>query len=209
MAYNVKNLACFQKHINGYECTETSMPEHMHTKIHTCRVTLTQADRLMYALRSNKQKTNKPSHRLVQVYNMKNYSRTTTTTTKQDFGMCTCDLSLLQVTVERFLTPEQRKKLEEQQRLEEERRLREKGDNQRERALDMMMGGVLEIRKEDELKKVSGAGVAVHGGVEIAKTEGIRRIEAKIERELLLFCYIQCFYSARCVPFIMLHTLLL
>ncbi|XP_025093863.1 LOW QUALITY PROTEIN: cilia- and flagella-associated protein 43-like [Pomacea canaliculata] len=58
-----------------------------------------------------------------------------------------------EVTVERFLTPEQRKKLEEQQRLEEERRLREKGDNQRERALDMMMGGVLEIRKEDELKK--------------------------------------------------------
>lgn len=61
---------------------------------------------------------------------------------------------LLQVTVEKFLTPEQQKKLEEQQKLEEERRLREKGDNQRERALEKMMGGVLEIRKEDELKKV-------------------------------------------------------
>ena len=61
----------------------------------------------------------------------------------------------MQVTVEKYLTPAQLKKLEEQQKLEEERRLREKGDNARERALDMMMGGVLEIRKEDELKKVS------------------------------------------------------
>lgn len=58
-----------------------------------------------------------------------------------------------EVKVEKYLTPEQRKKLEEKQKAEEERRLREKGDNQRERALDMMMGGVLEIRKEDELKK--------------------------------------------------------
>nr|KAG5692265.1 hypothetical protein BaRGS_007173 [Batillaria attramentaria] len=58
-----------------------------------------------------------------------------------------------EVKVEKYLTPEQQKKLEEQQKAEEERRLREKGDNQRERALDMMMGGVLEIRKEDELKK--------------------------------------------------------
>lgn len=58
-----------------------------------------------------------------------------------------------EVTVEKYLTPEQKKKMEELQKLEEERRLREKGDNQRERALDMMMGGVLEIRKEDELKK--------------------------------------------------------
>ena len=56
--------------------------------------------------------------------------------------------------VEKYLTPAQLKKLEEQQKLEEERRLREKGDNARERALEMMMGGVLEIRKEDELKKV-------------------------------------------------------
>ena len=39
-------------------------------------------------------------------------------------------------------------------KIEEERKLREKGDNARERALDMMMGGVLEVKKEDELKKV-------------------------------------------------------
>lgn len=61
----------------------------------------------------------------------------------------------LQVKVEKYLTPEQRKKKEEEEKAEEERRLREKGDNARERALDMMMGGVLEIKKEDELKKVS------------------------------------------------------
>ena len=61
----------------------------------------------------------------------------------------------MQVQVEKFLTPEQQKKLEEQKRLEEERRLREKKDNWRERGLDQMMGGVLEIKKEDELKKVT------------------------------------------------------
>ncbi|XP_013386289.1 cilia- and flagella-associated protein 43 isoform X2 [Lingula anatina] len=58
-----------------------------------------------------------------------------------------------EVKVEKYYTPQQRKKLEEEARIEEERRAREKGDNARERALDMMMGGVLEIKKEDELKK--------------------------------------------------------
>ena len=57
--------------------------------------------------------------------------------------------------VERHLTVEQRKKLEEEQQAEEERRLREKGDNWRDRGLDLMMGGVLEVKKEDVLKKVS------------------------------------------------------
>ena len=52
------------------------------------------------------------------------------------------------------MTPEQQAKLDEEKKLEEERLAREKGDNARERALDMMMGGVLEIKKEDELKKV-------------------------------------------------------
>ena len=56
--------------------------------------------------------------------------------------------------MEKYLTPEQRKQQEEEARLEEERLARERGDNARERALDMMMGGVLEIKKEDELKKV-------------------------------------------------------
>ena len=59
-----------------------------------------------------------------------------------------------QVKVERHLTEAQRKKLEEEQKAEEERRLREKGDNWRDRGLDLMMGGVLEVKKEDVLKKV-------------------------------------------------------
>lgn len=58
-----------------------------------------------------------------------------------------------QVTVEKYLTPAQRKIKEAEEKAEAERRAREKGDNARERALDMMMGGVLEIKKEDELKK--------------------------------------------------------
>ncbi|XP_071090035.1 cilia- and flagella-associated protein 43-like isoform X1 [Haliotis cracherodii] len=58
-----------------------------------------------------------------------------------------------EVKVEKFLTAAQRKKLEQEEKAEEARRLLEKGDNARDRALDMMMGGVLEIKKEDELKK--------------------------------------------------------
>lgn len=61
---------------------------------------------------------------------------------------------ILKVKVEKYLTPEQKKKKEEEDKMEEERRLKEKGDNARERGLGMMMGGVLEIKKEDELKKV-------------------------------------------------------
>ncbi|XP_033756153.1 cilia- and flagella-associated protein 43-like [Pecten maximus] len=58
-----------------------------------------------------------------------------------------------EIKVEKYLTPAQRKKKEIQDKQDEERRAREKGDNARERGLDMMMGGVLEIKKEDELKK--------------------------------------------------------
>ncbi|XP_078310806.1 cilia- and flagella-associated protein 43-like isoform X4 [Crassostrea virginica] len=58
-----------------------------------------------------------------------------------------------EVKVEKYLTAEQRKEQERREKEEEERRIRERGDNARERGLDMMMGGVLEIKKEDELKK--------------------------------------------------------
>ncbi|XP_072177751.1 cilia- and flagella-associated protein 43-like [Diadema setosum] len=58
-----------------------------------------------------------------------------------------------EVTVEKFVSAEQKAKMEEEAQLEEERKRLAKGDNARERALDMMMGGVLEIKKEDELKK--------------------------------------------------------
>ncbi|KAH9492451.1 Cilia- and flagella-associated protein 43, partial [Bulinus truncatus] len=63
------------------------------------------------------------------------------------------DVADSEIKVEKYLTPEQRKKLEEEKLIEEERLARERGDNARERALEMMMGGVLEIKKEDELKK--------------------------------------------------------
>lgn len=59
-----------------------------------------------------------------------------------------------QVKVEKYYTPEQQKAMEKKRKEEEERRARERGDNARERALNEMMGGVLEIKKEDELKKV-------------------------------------------------------
>ncbi|KAL2083728.1 hypothetical protein ACEWY4_021501 [Coilia grayii] len=57
-----------------------------------------------------------------------------------------------EIKVEKFLSPEQRQKEEEQRKEEEERRLKAKGDNIRERALDDMMGGVLEVKREDILK---------------------------------------------------------
>jgi len=46
------------------------------------------------------------------------------------------------------------KQLEEQRLAEERRRELEKLDNWRERGLNDMMGGVLQVRREDELKKV-------------------------------------------------------
>ena len=63
-------------------------------------------------------------------------------------------LSFSQVKVAKYISPEQKAKIEEEERKDAERKEKEKGDNARERALDMMMGGVLEIKKEDELKKV-------------------------------------------------------
>lgn len=60
-----------------------------------------------------------------------------------------------EIKVEKYLTPEQRRLLEEQLAEEARRRELERLDNWRERGLMDMMGGVLQIRREDELKKVS------------------------------------------------------
>ena len=60
----------------------------------------------------------------------------------------------VQVSVERYYTPEQLKQLEEQRASEERRKEMERLDNWRERGLNDMMGGVLQVRREDELKKV-------------------------------------------------------
>ncbi|XP_069394770.1 cilia- and flagella-associated protein 43 isoform X2 [Paralichthys olivaceus] len=56
-----------------------------------------------------------------------------------------------EIKAEKYLTPEQRKE-EEKKKLEEQRRLAAKEDDCRERALDDMMDGVLEVKKEDILK---------------------------------------------------------
>ncbi|XP_048464916.1 cilia- and flagella-associated protein 43 isoform X2 [Rhincodon typus] len=57
-----------------------------------------------------------------------------------------------EVTAERYLTPEQKRKLEEEYKAEQLRLLAAKADNWRERALKDMMGGVLETKKSDILK---------------------------------------------------------
>jgi len=59
------------------------------------------------------------------------------------------------IKVEKYLTTEQRKQLEEQEAELIKKRELEKQDNWRERGLMDMMGGVLQIRREDELKKVN------------------------------------------------------
>ncbi len=63
-------------------------------------------------------------------------------------------LFLFKVKVERYYTPEQLRQLEEQRLAEERRREMERLDNWRERGLNDMMNGVLQVRREDELKKV-------------------------------------------------------
>ena len=60
-----------------------------------------------------------------------------------------------EVTVEKYVSPEEKKRQEEAAKLEEERRLAAMGDNPRERALEMMMGGRLEANIEEDLFKVS------------------------------------------------------
>ncbi|XP_078421122.1 cilia- and flagella-associated protein 43 isoform X2 [Cetorhinus maximus] len=57
-----------------------------------------------------------------------------------------------EITAERYLTPEQKQKLEEEYKAEQLRLLAAKADNWRERALKDMMGGVLETKKSDILK---------------------------------------------------------
>ena len=59
-----------------------------------------------------------------------------------------------EVTAEKYLTPEQQKLLDERLAEEARKRKLEKLDNWRERGLLDMMNGVLQIRREDELKKV-------------------------------------------------------
>ena len=63
-----------------------------------------------------------------------------------------------EVKIEKYETDREKQQREEIERIEEERRMTEMGDRWRERGLDMMMGGKLEIDTEDELFKVSTGG---------------------------------------------------
>ena len=59
-----------------------------------------------------------------------------------------------EILVEKYISPEEQEKMKEEAAQEEVRRLAEMGDNPRERALDMMMGGRLEANVEEDLFKV-------------------------------------------------------
>ncbi|XP_075245567.1 cilia- and flagella-associated protein 43-like isoform X2 [Convolutriloba macropyga] len=90
-----------------------------------------------------------------------------------------------EIKVERYLSPEMKARLEEEQRLEEERRLAALQDNWRERGLDKMMGGVLEIRKEDELKKdVPIPAFMLAGKLETEYTAEEKQAKAEYERKV-------------------------
>ena len=60
-----------------------------------------------------------------------------------------------EVLIEKYETGAERQQREQLARIEEERIIAEMGDRWRERGLDMMMSGKLEIDTEDELFKVS------------------------------------------------------
>lgn len=80
-----------------------------------------------------------------------------------------------EVDIEKYRSPEEIAAMEEAKREEEERLRRERLDNWRERGLDDMMGGVLEVTKEDELKK----DIPVPYFVEVGKKESEMTPEEK------------------------------
>jgi len=64
------------------------------------------------------------------------------------------DVDNSEVTVEKYISPEEQQRIEESEKAEEAKRLAEMGDNPRDRALNMMMGGRLEANVEEDLFKV-------------------------------------------------------
>ncbi|BHF59878.1 Cilia- and flagella-associated protein 43 [Sparganum proliferum] len=82
-----------------------------------------------------------------------------------------------EVDVDKYLSPEQIAELERLAALEAERLRLAKLDNWRERGLEDMMGGVLEVRREDELKKdIPKPAFVLAGKPEIEWTEDEKRI---------------------------------
>ena len=60
-----------------------------------------------------------------------------------------------EILVEKYVSTEEQRQLDEAAKQEEAKRLAEMGDNPRDRALDMMMGGRLEANVEEDLFKVT------------------------------------------------------
>ncbi|CAH8591961.1 unnamed protein product [Heterobilharzia americana] len=90
-----------------------------------------------------------------------------------------------EITVEKYLSPEQLAEIEVKRSAEEERRRREKLDNWRERGLEEMMDGVLEIKKEDELKKdIPKPAFLLTGKPLTHWTEDDKRMYAEYERKV-------------------------
>ncbi|KAG5450032.1 Cilia- and flagella-associated protein 43 [Clonorchis sinensis] len=90
-----------------------------------------------------------------------------------------------EITAERYLSPAEVAELERRRLAEEERRRREMLDNWRERGLEEMMGGVLEVRKEDELKKdVPKPAFLITGKPLVHWTADDRRLYAEYERKV-------------------------
>ncbi|TGZ61543.1 hypothetical protein CRM22_007951 [Opisthorchis felineus] len=90
-----------------------------------------------------------------------------------------------EITAERYLSPAEVAELEARRVAEEDRRRREMSDNWRERGLEEMMGGVLEVRKEDELKKdVPKPAFLITGKPLVHWTADDRRLYAEYERKV-------------------------
>ena len=90
-----------------------------------------------------------------------------------------------EVDVEKYRSPEEIAAMEAAERQEAERLRLEQLDNWRERGLEDMMGGVLEVRKEDELKK----DIPVPSFVKAGKLEqDMNAEEKKIYKNYLQAC---------------------
>ncbi|CDS35835.1 WD repeat containing protein 96 [Echinococcus multilocularis] len=90
-----------------------------------------------------------------------------------------------EVDVERYRSPEEIAEMEAAARLEVERLRQEQLDNWRKRGLEDMMGGVLEVRREDELKKDIPTPAAVKAG---KQEHEMNAEEKKIYRNYLQAC---------------------
>ncbi|KAK4470616.1 hypothetical protein MN116_006153 [Schistosoma mekongi] len=87
-----------------------------------------------------------------------------------------------EITVEKYFSPDQLAEIQSKRLTDEERQRKEKLDNWRVKGLDDMMGGVLEITKEDELKKDIPKPAFLLTGKPLARwTEGDKRIYAEYE----------------------------